>query len=83
MIVDDADADMEMAQDPFLEAGIAIPAELPYQDESQRENSARLVVGIGHQRHESVSDSNLPPDVESNVYENIEEVVCTYICTTN
>ena len=51
MIVDDADADMEMAQDPFLEAGIAIPAELPYQDESQRENSARLVVGIGHQRH--------------------------------
>ena len=79
MIVDDADADMEMAQDPFLEAGIAIPAELPYQDESQRENSARLVVGIGHQRHESVSDSNLPPEVESNVYENIEEVVCTYL----
>merc|ERR1719492_343109 len=26
LIVDDADADMEMAQDPFLEAGIAIPA---------------------------------------------------------
>ena len=82
MIVDDADADMEMAQDPFLEAGIAIPAELPYQDESQRENSARLVVGIGHQRHESVSDSNLPPpEVESNVYENIEEVVRTFLYT--
>ena len=47
--------EMEMAKDPFLEAGIAIPAELPYQDESQRENSARLVVGKGHQRHESLS----------------------------
>ena len=56
MIVDDADMDMEMAQDPFLEAGIAIPAELPYQDESQRENSARLVVGIGtiHKLHKQV-----------------------------
>ena len=65
MIVDDADADMEMAQDPFLEAGIAIPAELPYQDESQRENSARLVVGIGHQRHESVSCEHLQQEVDS------------------
>lgn len=45
LIVDDADMEMEMAKDPFLEAGIAIPAELPYQDESQRENSARMVVG--------------------------------------
>ena len=43
--------ELEMCTDPFLEAGIAIPAELPYQDESQRENSARLVVGkTGHQR---------------------------------
>ena len=72
MIVDDADMDMEMAQDPFLEAGIAIPAELPYQDESQRENSARLVVGIGHQRHESVSSTNLPPEAVLQHCENVE-----------
>ena len=45
MIVDDADMEMEMAKDPFLEAGIAIPAELPYKDEKQREASARDVVG--------------------------------------
>ena len=31
MIVGDADRDLEMATDPFLEAGIDIPNELPYQ----------------------------------------------------
>ena len=31
MIVDDADRDVGMATDPFLEAGIDIPKELPYQ----------------------------------------------------
>ena len=31
MIVDDAERDVEMAKDPFLEAGIDIPSELPYQ----------------------------------------------------
>ena len=45
MIVDDADMEMEMAKDPFLEAGIAIPPELPYKDEKQRDQSARDVVG--------------------------------------
>lgn len=29
MIVDDADTDMEMTNDPFLEAGIVIPEQLP------------------------------------------------------
>ncbi len=29
MIVDDADTDMEMTDDPFLEAGIDIPEQLP------------------------------------------------------
>ena len=47
----------------LLKAGIAIPAELPYQDESQRENSARMVVGKGHQRHESVSCEHLQPEL--------------------
>ena len=31
MIVDEADSDISMAKDPFLEAGIDIPEELPYQ----------------------------------------------------
>ena len=30
LIVDEADGDLEMAEDPFLEAGISIPTELPY-----------------------------------------------------
>ena len=30
MIVDQAEADIEMQQDPFLEAGITIPGELPH-----------------------------------------------------
>ena len=32
MIVDQAEDDCEIVQDPFLEAGIAIPSDLPYQD---------------------------------------------------
>ena len=32
MIVDEADSDIEMVKDPFLEAGIDIPEELPYQE---------------------------------------------------
>ena len=32
MIVDDIESDIEMAKDPFLEAGIDIPEELPYQE---------------------------------------------------
>jgi hypothetical protein len=31
MIVDNDDKDMDMIKDPFLEAGIDIPKELPYQ----------------------------------------------------
>ena len=31
MIVDEADSDISMAKDPFLEAGINLPEELPYQ----------------------------------------------------
>jgi hypothetical protein len=30
MIVDEADRDIELSADPFLEAGIDIPKELPY-----------------------------------------------------
>ena len=37
LIVDEADQDMDMGNDPFLEAGIVIPDELPYQDPRLRE----------------------------------------------
>ena len=30
LIVDEADSDLELAKDPFLEAGISVPEELPY-----------------------------------------------------
>ena len=36
MIVDEADREMEVTADPFLEAGIDIPKELPYHDKSPR-----------------------------------------------
>ena len=43
MIVDQAEADVEMVQDPFLEAGISIPLERPYQDKDpQKENEENL-----------------------------------------
>ena len=34
LIVDQAEEDCEVVQDPFLEAGITIPSDLPYQDKS-------------------------------------------------
>ena len=45
MIVDEADAEIEMANDPFVEAGIEFPVNLPYKDISQHEMSYKKVVG--------------------------------------
>jgi len=42
MIVDDADVDIEMAEDPFKEAGICAPPNLPYQDLNQARILTRL-----------------------------------------
>ena len=42
LIVDDADTELEMAEDPFLEAGITIP-DLPY---SKQGNVAVLMLAI-------------------------------------
>lgn len=73
LIVDDADMEMEMAKDPFLEAGIAIPAELPYQDDSQRENSARMVLGErgSKQFHRLESVAVLSPSASHQVASNL------------
>ena len=48
MIVDEADMEMEMATDPFIEAGIEVPANLPYQDSYQKDESIKKVVGEGN-----------------------------------
>ena len=32
---------LEMAPDPFLEAGIPVPSELPYQENNKRDNSSK------------------------------------------
>ena len=45
MIVDEADMDLEMANDPFIEAGIDVPANLPYKHNAQHERSYRKVLG--------------------------------------
>ena len=45
MIVDEADMEIEMATDPFIEAGIEVPASLPYQGTNQQEDSFKKVVG--------------------------------------
>ena len=39
LIVDLADSDLEMANDPFFEAGISVPEELPYQTIPTNHNS--------------------------------------------
>ena len=43
LIVDEAEMPMEVSQDPFLEAGIAVPSELPYKDATQRDEASRKV----------------------------------------
>lgn len=49
LIVDLADTDLEMANDPFLEAGISVPEELPYQTiPSSRNSSIRSIVKKKH-----------------------------------
>ena len=45
---------MELANDPFLEAGISIPEELPYQNLSSRASSVRSII-----RKQSVSLVNI------------------------
>ena len=49
MIVDEADMEMEMATDPFIEAGIEVPPTLPYQDSYQKEESTKKVVGTDNE----------------------------------
>ena len=55
LIVDLADTDMEMANDPFMEAGISIPEELPYQNLPSRTSSVRSIIG----KKQSVSLVNI------------------------
>ena len=55
LIVDLADTDMEMANDPFLEAGISIPEELPYQNIPSRTSSVRSMIN----KKQSVSLVNI------------------------
>ena len=48
LIVDLADSDLEMANDPFFEAGISVPEELPYQtiptNHNSRSGSIRCII---------------------------------------
>ena len=66
MIVDQAEEDFEMAQDPFLEAGVSIPPEMPYQDKvpqnekKQNLNSSR----VNLENAEEKSIDLLPPNIE-------------------
>ena len=54
LIVDEADMEIEMAEDPFLEAGIDIPpANLPYKDEGQKEESSKILMPEGQGRKAS------------------------------
>ena len=45
MIVDEADLEIEMAIDPFIEAGIEVPPNLPYQENKKTEESYKKVLG--------------------------------------
>ena len=50
-MVDLADNDLEMANDPFLEAGISIPEELPYKSEESDHHRANSVKSVVSKKH--------------------------------
>ena len=43
MIVDEADRDIELSPDPFKEAGISIPEQLPYSEEANKSAISRQI----------------------------------------
>ncbi len=54
LIVDEAEMPMEVCPDPFLEAGIAVPPELPYKDHNQRDEASRkMTPAIGGDDHDA------------------------------
>ena len=52
MIVDQAEEDCEVVQDPFLEAGITIPSDLPYQDKSAEKDNIELKIQLDGEKVE-------------------------------
>ena len=64
LIVDQAEEDCEMVQDPFLEAGIAIPSELPYQDkvpknDDQKDNQGQTAIFPPNLDNNEKNDDNI------------------------
>ena len=64
MIVDQAEADMEMSQDPFLEAGIDIPTELPHGDSPAIAQSMKIKHGGIFGRSNSKQVETPPQDMK-------------------
>ena len=62
MIVDQAEDDCEVVQDPFLEAGIAIPSDLPYQDKVNEKEEQKDDIKIKKASKTIVveNDANIP-----------------------
>ena len=60
LIVDEADKEMEMGKDPFLEAGIEIPSELPYANPDE----ASIVSNKTTHESEEVSENPAPNQTE-------------------
>ena len=46
LIVDQAEEDCEVVQDPFLEAGITIPSDLPYQDQTPEKCDQKDIIEL-------------------------------------
>ena len=66
LIVDQAEEDVEMSQDPFLEAGISIPETIPYQPKTEvKQNNDSL---------RDLKDSNPNIDPKEDVKINILKV---------
>ena len=47
MIVDEADMEIELTQDPFLEAGFNVPPQLPYTKGDKMDEASRITAAAG------------------------------------
>eukprot|EP00094_Tigriopus_californicus_P009661 TCALIF_09314-PA protein Name:"Similar to Best3 Bestrophin-3 (Mus musculus)" AED:0.15 eAED:0.16 QI:0/0.2/0/1/0.6/0.5/6/0/983 len=62
IIVDEAEEDLEILEDPFSEAGISIPPDLPYKDKNAKPSIENATIKTNlHQTSSSVTSGLAPP----------------------
>lgn len=77
MIVDEADMEIELTEDPFLEAGIDVPSQLPYTKGDKMDEASRITAAAEAeaQATEAGSGGEDEPDLPSKHLANLRRGV--------